>query len=135
MTLIRQPYNVLIGIVCLPPALILFFVLSWGVTTIAAYTNAKYYDYPQLIGLVLQGVYFVSPIFLRKEMFIENPQLHIIYTINPISHMLNLIRDPFVYGKFPELREYTYVLVAALIVSGIAYIFNRVNEKIIIFYL
>ena len=135
ITLIRNPLNVLKGLICLPFALVLFFILSWSVTTIVGYVNAKYYDYPQLIGLILQGVYFASPIFLKKEMFEASPQLYMIYTINPISHMLNLVRDPFLYGQFPEIMEYVYVMIAAVVIAVLAYFFNKVNEKMVIFYL
>lgn len=130
-----NPENILLGLLSLFPTFILVFILTWEITTIAGYTNAKYYDYPQLIGLILQAVYFISPIFLKTEMFVEKAGLNTVYQLNPISHILNLVREPFLYGRMPALWDYGYVIFVLVLVGGIAYLINRKHEKNVIFYL
>lgn len=133
--LLVEPQNLFLGLITLPLTTILVFIFSWEVTTIAAYTNSKYYDYPQLIGLALQAVYFVSPIFLQTEMFVEKAGLLPLYLYNPVTHFLNLIREPFLYGKIPSLFDYGFVAGTLLVVGIIAYWINKNNEKTIIFYI
>lgn len=130
-----SPRNILLGAITLPVNVFLLFCLSWSVTTIAAYTNVKFYDYPQLITLILQAVYFVSPIFLRTDSFINSAGLYYVYYLNPITHVLNLIRDPFLYNRIPDFFDYVYVIFTIAVVGSIAYYLNRKNEKTIIYYL
>lgn len=133
--LILKPGNVLFGLMTLPITIVFVFIFAWEVTTIAAYTNAKYYDYPQLIGLILQAVYFVSPIFLQTEVFINKAGLKTLYEFNPITHFLNLVREPFLYRRMPTLFDYGFVLGVLVIIGIIAYLINRKNEKKVIFYI
>lgn len=130
-----KPENILFGLATLPVTVVLVFVFAWEVTTIAAYTNTKYYDYPQLIGLALQAVYFVSPIFLQTEVFVNKAGLKFLYIYNPITHFLNLVREPFLYKKMPTLFDYGFVITVLLIIGLIAYLLNKKNEKTVIFYL
>lgn len=133
--LLIKPENVLFGLITLPLTVLLVFLFSWEVTTIAAYTNSKYYDYPQLIALIMQAVYFISPIFLQTETFVNKAGLNALYTYNPITHFLNLIREPFLYKRMPALFDYGFVVVVLLVFGMIAYLVNRKNEKTVIFYL
>lgn len=130
-----EPKNILLGIATLPLTLVLIFIFTWEITTVAGYTNAKYYDYPQLIALILQAVYFISPVFLRTEMFVERAGLNWVYTLNPITHILNLIRAPFLYGQLPELFDYGYTVLVITLVGLAAFRINKKHEKTIIYYL
>ena len=133
--LFLEPYNILIGLLTLPLTLLLLFLINWALTTIAAYINAQYYDYPQMVGLIMQAVYYVSPVFLKEEIFMSNEALKYVYIYNPITHILNLIRKPFIKGEFPDLMDYGYVLIVIVFLFIITYYINKKYEKKIIFYL
>lgn len=133
--LITNPKNLLLGLCVYPVTLIICFIITWEITTIAAYINAKYYDYPQLIGLILQAVYFISPIFLKTEVFVNKAGLDMIYKLNPITHLLNLIREPFLYGRWPSAFDFGYMVLTICWVGLIAFFINKKNEKTVIYYL
>ena len=133
--LISKPFNLIIGILTLPLTLILYFLLAWPVTTIAGYLNTKYRDYPQVMALVMQTIWYLSPVFFKKEQFLSNKMLSLLFDLNPITHILSLIREPLLYGKLPSLHNYGYVLLTIAVFGYWAYIVNKKNEKKIIFYL
>ncbi|KAA8996589.1 ABC transporter permease [Paenibacillus spiritus] len=133
--LFANPQNILIGLISLPLSVFLFFFLSWAIITIAGYSNAKYRDYPQVMALVIQAVWYVSPVFFKREMFTSSPLLEKAFYYNPITHILNLIRNPFLQGVMPSASDYTFTLITILMFGVIAVFVNNKNKDKVIFYL
>lgn len=130
-----NPANILIGIITLPLTTLLYFLMSWAITTIAGFTNAKYRDYPQVIALIIQAVWYVSPVFFKKEMFVSNPSLEKLFNLNPVAHILDLVRNPFLYGEMPTLGNYLFTVGTIIVLTAIATIVNKKNQNKVIFYL
>lgn len=133
--LFTRPSNLVIGALTLPITLALLFIVTWEIVVIVSYINAKYYDYPQLMMLIMQAIYYISPVFFKEELFRSNDFMYIVYQYNPVTHILNLIREPFLNGRLPSGFTYCYILVMIVILFGLAYMTNKKNEKKIIFYL
>lgn len=130
-----QPISLLFAIVTVPLTLSLYFPMIWGLATIAGYMGAKYRDYSQIMSLVMQMLYYLSPVFFQKEMFMTSEFLQRIFEWNPITHLLNLVRMPFVYMEFPTYITYLYVLLLDVFIVFLAKHVNKKNEKKLIFYL
>lgn len=130
-----KPENLLIAIMTVPLTVLLYFPLIWGIVTIAGYSGAKYRDYPQIMVLVMQMIYYFSPVFFKQEMFLSSSVLKMIFNLNPITHILNLVRYPFVYMKMPATFDYLYVVLTDVVVVLWAIWVNKKNEKKVIFYL
>jgi len=133
--LVTEPKNLLVGLITLPLTALLLFCLSWGATTIAAYTFTRYRDYPQMVALILQTIWYLSPVFLQESMFLSNPVLSKWFSINPVTHMLALVRKPFLQGSFAEWIDYAYMFGIIIVAGCVAFRMNRNNEKDIIFYI
>ena len=133
--LIFQPENLLLAFITVPLTVVLYFPLVWGLVTIAGYSGAKYRDYPQIMVLVMQTIYYFSPVFFKQEMFMASNVLETIFELNPVTHILNLVRYPFVYMKLPTAFDYLYVIMTDAIIVLWAICVNRKNEKKVIFYL
>lgn len=127
--------NLLLGIITLPLTITIYFILSWACTTIAGFSNCKYRDYPQVMALCMQALWYVSPVMFQRQIFESNDKLKLLYELNPVSHVLNLVRNPMLYGKMPSLLDYVYTIVLMLLVTLWAYFVNKKNGKKIIFYL
>lgn len=134
IVLFTNPYNVVIGILTMPITIIIYFTLGWCGTIISAFIGTKYRDYPQLITLLLQAVWYISPVFLQESVFQSNPVLYRVYIYNPITHLLKLIRTPFLDGKVPSVENYAVSLGLMVIFAAIAILSDKKNEKNIIFY-
>ena len=130
-----NPLNVLIGIVFLIPAIVVYFCFGWAATIISSYAGAKYRDYPQLAGLILQALWYVSPVFMQESMFESNEMLYKFFLANPITHMLALVRQPFLYGKSPSLTNYLVSIGFVAVVVFLAYLIDHKNSKDVIFYI
>lgn len=133
--LFNRPMNLLIGFASLPITLLFFLPLTWSIATIAGYSGAKYRDYPQIMSLLMQMIYYISPVFFKEEMFESSEILKILFQYNPITHILSLVRYPFVYGRFPNVLNYAYVSITIVILMIWAMLVNNANKKKVIFYL
>ena len=129
------PENILIGLICIPLTSIFYFFLSWGIIIISSFINTKFRDYQQVMALVMQALWYVSPVFFRGEMFTTNKSLELLFKLNPITHILNLAREPFLYGRFPSAISYLYVAIVILFIWIIALLKLKKEEKRMIFYL
>lgn len=134
-SLFIHPMNTLMGIMTLPLTLMLLFCISWAVSTVAAFANAKFRDYPQIMALLMQVVWYFSPVFFQESMFMGNVFLRAVFHYNPVTHILYLIRKPFLYGQMPNTVDYGYTLILLVLCVLLAYQVNKRNEKTIIFYL
>ena len=130
-----NPMGILYGIIFLIPAILIYFMMSWAAVTIAAYTCAKYRDYPMMIPLIMQALWYVSPVFLQESLFRENVYLGQWLDVNPITHLLKLIRQPFLYNSAPSMMNYFVSLAFVLLLGLIAWGISRHNGKEIVFYL
>lgn len=133
--LFSAPQNIILGILTLPLTTIMYFFLSWPTVIIASFINTKYRDYPQVMALIIQALWYVSPVFFKDKMFKSSALLEKFFNMNPITHILNLVREPFLYGKLPSTSSYLYVLLIIVILTLVAHIYIKKNEKDIIFYL
>lgn len=129
------PMHLLVAIFTLPLTLLIYFTFAWAGTTISAFIGTKYRDYPQLAPLILQTLWYISPVFFQKEMFETVPFLATWFQLNPITHMLQLIRAPFLDGTLPTLVDYLFCLAFTGIVALVAIRINKKQARDIIFYI
>lgn len=133
--LFMKPINLILAFFTVPLTVIVYFPMIWAITTISSYANTKYRDFPQVMALIMQALWYISPVFFKQEQFANNKILTKFFDINPITHILNMVRNPFVYGKMPELKDYVFCLATTGIFVLWAYKLNKNNQKNIIFYL
>jgi lipopolysaccharide transport system permease protein len=60
--------------------------------------GAQFRDSQHIVGLLIQGLFFVSPVMLDRAV-LHQPQLAWLEMLNPAISMLDLFRDPLLYGK------------------------------------
>ena len=132
--LFLYPQNIIVGIISLPLTIMIFGILSWSCSIISSHVHIRYRDYPYVMNLLMQVFWYFSPVFFRDEMFKQNDVLYSVFLFNPITQILNLIREPFFAGRFAELQTYLYVLCLMLVVVMMAYYTNKKCEKNVIFF-
>ena len=130
-----NPLGILIGMLWLLPAVVIYFLIAWAGTTIAGYTCAKYRDYPMMVPLIMQVFWYLSPVFFQEEQFQSNEVLYAWFNINPITHLLNLIRKPFLYCACPSGEDFLISLAFAVLLVFFAVRVNRKVGRSVIFYL
>lgn len=131
---IVYPENILITIVCLPVSLLISFLLMWSITTISGFINTKYRDFQQLMVIIMQAIWFVSPIYFEPKIFI-NAGLPGLVNYNPVTHLLNLFRKPMIEGVVPTIDDFGYSVAILIFFVVIAIRKIKKEEKNLIFYL
>lgn len=112
---------------------VLGFIL-WPLSTLLAYIGARFRDVPHATGLVMQAVWFISPVYFEVSMF-RKGGLDGLVDYNPIYHLLQLVRAPLLDGKWPTIENYGITLLTAFIVAFLAWLVGRKAERKVIFYL
>jgi lipopolysaccharide transport system permease protein len=92
----------------LPVALTAQILLSLGLGWVLAVLNVFVRDLGQAISHALLVLMFISPIAYTRE-FLGHSPFRVVLDLNPLAYLINLYRDPLVYGHLPR----TIDLVAA----------------------
>lgn len=116
------------------PAIAILFAIGLTFGTITAFINTKFRDFQQMLMLILQAVWYVSPIFFEPKLF-KSADAAYLLELNPIYHILNLFREPMLHGVAPSLNDYLYSIGSIVFLGLIAIWYIKKDEKKIIFYL
>lgn len=81
--------------VALFPAVMLFLMVPLAI--LFSLLGAQFRDTQHIMTLVVQGLFFISPVMLPREVLAE-PQLAWLQYINPMVSLLDLFRDPLLHG-------------------------------------
>jgi lipopolysaccharide transport system permease protein len=109
-------------------------LITWPFITLLAYIATRFRDLPHALSLILQAMWFVSPIYFEAKTF-RGGKLHGLVDYNPIYHLLEIVRAPFLQGAWPTFQNYLYCLAPILLFSLLAWSVGRTAEKKVIFYL
>jgi lipopolysaccharide transport system permease protein len=129
-----KPQNLGPPLLSLLLALPLYLAIAWALAIIAAVINTKFRDFQYLVGLLLQSLWYVSPVFLEEKLF-RGAKVEWLLTYNPVAHLLNLVRAPVLRGTLPEPANFLYTLGLLLAVWALAAHLIRHHEPRLIFYL
>lgn len=131
--LFTNPSNLPISLLVLPVSTLCLFILGWPLTILVSFLGVKYRDISQVLPLIMQLAWYVSPVFFRPQMF-QSRNLEIFFEFNPITHILNLVRAPALNGELPTPLDFGYVLGIAFLLYIIAALRIRRSERTLIFF-
>lgn len=109
-------------------------MMIWPLANLLAYLGARFRDIPHAMGLILQCLWFISPVYFEEKIF-RNGGLDYLVDYNPIYHLLQLIRAPLLHGSWPTTTDYLFCLYTALIFTLLTMIVGKQFERKVIFYL
>lgn len=132
--LVTDRSHLLLGIVTLPITVVCLFLLGWPIAILTSSINLKYRDFAQVLGLSMQMLWYMSPVFFKPEMF-KTEALTALLEYNPVTHILNLVRAPLLYGSLPSLTDFSFVFgFAALLYLLAIWRMSRVEKTLIYFF-
>jgi lipopolysaccharide transport system permease protein len=117
----------------LVPILVVLFLFSWALTTIFGIINVHFPDTHHLAGILLQLIYYLTPVFYPKQMFAQRGALVTILTYNPLGYIVELVREPVLYGRIPPLADFLIAINTVVVLAGLAIFLLVTNERKIIF--
>jgi lipopolysaccharide transport system permease protein len=108
-----------LGAVLAIPGLLLVTINGTLLSLLIGMVSARFRDIPQLIGSLVQIVFFVTPIMWKPELL---QQRAYIANLNPFFQMIELVRAPLL-GSVPTLNTYLSALAITLINFAVVGIF------------
>jgi homopolymeric O-antigen transport system permease protein len=108
--------------------------VAWPLCTLLAYIAVRFRDLPYALGLVMQALWFASPVYFEVSLF-RNGGLDVLVDWNPIYHLLQLVRAPIIEGEWPTWGNYAFSMGTAAVFAFAAWCVGRRAERRVIFYL
>jgi lipopolysaccharide transport system permease protein len=108
--------------------------ITCGLSLAIASLNVLFRDIEFLVAALLLPLFFLTPVLYP----LSDPQIarrdwvvDVIHWGNPLSPVVEALRDPLFYGRLPGLGNTIYTVVAAVLALALgAWVFNRVDDQI-----
>ncbi|MFC0213247.1 ABC transporter permease [Paenibacillus chartarius] len=115
LSLMLIQHSLHVTVVFLPlvilPLILLSLGLSWFFSALGVYIR----DINHIIGLALQALMFLSPIFYSISS-IPNKGIQTLYYLNPISYVVEDMRKIMVWGQLPDWNFFIIGLFISLVI-------------------
>jgi len=85
------------------------FFFSWGLANLTSVANLYVRDYAPLQSLILQGLFYATPIIYDAQMLADKGY-PIVYEINPFYYMLEVVRKPMLGQALPDAKTYAIAI-------------------------
>ncbi len=132
----EQGFGNLPALLSLVPTLGLLFVVGWSAAVCTGIANVMFQDSQHLIEVLMQILFYATPIFWVPEVLLQHqPRLARLVELNPLAMLLDLIRQPLLYGQVPSTWTVGMSALTGLAAVVAASLALRRFEKRMIFYL
>lgn len=117
--------NLLVGVspnvnfIYLPLLLLTLVVMTLGLMFLVSSLTVMVRDIPQLLHVIMQLLFYVTPIIYPIDRFPEN--LRFLFVVNPIAPIMQGFRDIIAYGRAPDLVSLHYSIVFAGVALVVGY--------------
>ena len=91
-------------------------LIAWPLATCLAYVGARFRDLPHALGLIMQAMWFVSPIYFEAKLF-RDGGLDALVDYNPIYHLLEIVRAPLLRGEWPTAANFAMCGITVVVSS------------------
>lgn len=116
-----------INYVFLPILIFISITMTFGMMLILSYLTVLIRDIPQLIAVVFQMLFYLTPILYPLSFVPE--QFRIITVINPLVPLIQAYRDIIAYGQPPDLISLHIPFVVGLVMLYLGYVIFKGNER------
>lgn len=96
------------------PGLFILFVAAIAIANIASVINLFIRDYQPFQSLVLQGLFYVTPIIFTTDM-LDQKGYSIVYKLNPFYYLIEVVRTPMLGTQLPSFQVYFVSVILSLI--------------------
>ena len=114
------------------PGLLILLIFGISLANLSAVFNLNLRDFQPLQALLLQGLFYVTPVIFEAKM-LEERGFGFIYKLNPFYYMIEVVRQPMLGNKLPSLEIYSIAIAIALISFLISILFVMRTKKGIAF--
>ena len=117
-----------------PVFYIILILFGIPLSIIMSLLGAKFRDVQYITPLLVQGLFFLSPVMIHRELF-SRPELAFLQYVNPLAPMLYIFRDPIIYGNYWNPLDVGIVLAWTAALWILAIIFSSIVGRRVVFLL
>ena len=110
-------------IVFLIPIFLLELILIMGIALPLSVLNAKFKDVGFIWGVVLQGGFFLTPIFYQFDMLPETARN--VLQFSPMVQIVTMAHHVTLYGELPSMNSILYAIFSVSIIVVVGYLIFR----------
>ncbi len=117
-------FDVLKMTIYLPFCALVTLLLSWGIGSWLAILKMKYKDFRHVIPLLLQVLFYASPIVYTASIIPEDYKF--VYNLNPLAHIFEMARYATLNsGGLPQLLPTFFGSLFVAILGGLYFVYNE----------
>ena len=117
-----------VHVLWLPVLMLTQTIFCMGISLLVSSINVYFRDVEYFIGVMLMGLYFLTPIMYGMDMVPKDYQLFL--RINPMTTFCELYRAILFYGKGVEMRLYFFILIYSISIFFVGYcLFGYLQRK------
>lgn len=120
-------HKIYLSALCLPLILIPFVLLSTGLAWFLASVGTFFRDMQHAIGIILQALFFMSPVIYPLEMVPKG--LRPVFRINPLTTVIEQSRNILLFGAWPDWLKLAILTVASLIIFQMGYVWFMKTKR------
>jgi homopolymeric O-antigen transport system permease protein len=88
--------------VLLPLVLAVQFLITIGPSLVLASLHVTFRDIAHIVGVLMVPLFYITPVLYPPSKV--PARFHLIYDLNPLSHLMNAYRDVLLYGRAPDAK-------------------------------
>jgi len=113
------------------PALLLLFVCGWSLALLAGFATAYFPDTKHLTEVLLQMLYFATPIMYPAQM-LRDKRMGWAVDYNPLAALVEMLRQPILNGMKPNVDTFSMATGSVILIGFVAVTaLVRLQRKII----
>lgn len=99
------PENLNLSWLSLLPAIVIYTFCGVGAAVVFSYMGTYFRDTPNITALIMQILWFATPVYFLPSFFIDAGAQYLV-DLNPLYHLMELVRAPLLQGKVAGLTSY-----------------------------
>lgn len=104
------------GMLMVFPGLLIILIFGVSLANISAVLNLNIRDFQPLQSLILQGLFYGTPIIFPAQILKEKG-FELVYELNPFYYIIEVVKQPMLGNEIPSLNVYLIAVSITLIIS------------------
>jgi lipopolysaccharide transport system permease protein len=114
------------------PGLAMVMTAALLLITIFAHLNARFRDVAHMASVGMQVLFYVTPVIFPAALLRHRRDLSLVIELNPMFHLLEVVRQPLLTGAPADLHSYAAVAgIIAVLALGAAAVIGAFQRRIV----
>ena len=119
----------------LVPSMLLLFVLGWSLAILCGLAQTHFPDTCYILELLMQFTFYLTPIIYRPMTLQGHARLAWVVDCNPLWSVMELIRQPILYGQWPPLYNVAVSVAFVGLLATLAVVCLKKLERSLVFWI